>query len=187
MISDFDYSYDIECEESSSNPIIGGWLEGDSLAPPCQADMDCVYSILNLAHKHGGISPNDVVYDLGCGDGRICIEAARLFGCKAVGCEVESFLIERFRQNVQRRNLQERVLVVEGDLRNLDLGSASIIVLYLLPESIIEITGKLEACIRGGARVICNTWGPKGWVPVEKLACGPTNNVNVFIYDNTSL
>lgn len=181
---DYDFSYDAEEE---TRPL-GSWLEGDSLAPPCQSDMTVVYSILSLAHDSGGITAEDVLYDLGCGDGRICIEAARLYGCRAVGCEIEEDLIEKFRNNVLRRNLKDRVKILSGDLREIDLSDATIIVLYLLPEAIVELTAKLQqAILRSGARIICNTWGPKAWTPAKRISCGFANNVTLLLYDKSSI
>jgi len=87
-------AYDYDAGEED-NPL-QMWLEGDSLAPPCQADLDIVTHILNLAQP----GPDSVLYDLGCGDGRICIEATRRFGCRSVGCEIEASLVARFRHHL---------------------------------------------------------------------------------------
>lgn len=75
-----------------SDPLHGFWLEGDSLAPPCQADLDIVEEILTLAN------PNDrsILYDLGCGDGRICLRASSRYGCRSLGCEIEENLYKDF-------------------------------------------------------------------------------------------
>ena len=181
---DYDFSFD---DEEETRPQ-GSWLEGDSLAPPCQSDMSVVYSILSFAHDSCGITTEDVLYDLGCGDGRICIEAARLYGCRAVGCEIEEDLVEKFRNNVEKRKLQGRVKVLSGDLREIDLSDATIIVLYLLPEAIVEITAKLhQAILTNNARVICNTWGPKSWTPARRISCGFADNVNLLLFDRSSI
>lgn len=68
------------------NPLDSFWMEGDSLAPPCQSENDIIDIILNLVE----ITNNSRVYDLGCGDGRICIEASKRYGCHSVGVEIES-------------------------------------------------------------------------------------------------
>lgn len=132
------YDYDVGEEESHFF-----WLEGDSLAPPCQADLDVVKAILDLASP----TAESVLYDLGCGDGRICIEATKRFGCRSVGCEIEPSLIGRFKQHLTQMTpeVQTKISVVHDDLRALSLEDASIITLYLLPESVEEIKPKLAA------------------------------------------
>jgi SAM-dependent methyltransferase len=168
------------------NPLANYWMEGDSLAPPCQAEMDVVHSILDLA----AANDNSVLYDLGCGDGRICCEAAKRFSCRSVGCEIEPHLTERFRQHVSRikdRRIADMISIVEGDLRDLSLEDATVISLYLLPESVEEIKPKLIEALERGAVLICNTWGPKGFKPVSRTECGFANNVILWKYDKTSL
>ena len=176
------YDYD-EGEEESPLQM---WLEGDSLAPPCQADLDVVRAILQLAAPLS----TSVLYDLGCGDGRICIEATKRFGCRSIGCEIEPSLIARFQHhltNINNPELTNKISVVHDDLRSLSLEDATIIILYLLPESVEEIKPKLIAALRRGAVLICNTWGPKGLTPVDTLVVGFSNNVPLLRYDATSL
>jgi ubiquinone/menaquinone biosynthesis C-methylase UbiE len=133
------------------------------------------------------VSPEDVVYDLGCGDGRICVAAAQRFGCKATGVEIEEDLIEQFKALVAKHRLDETVRIIHGDLLELDLSDATIIVLYLLSESIELIKPKLIEAINRGCIIICNTFTPKGLTPCERKYCGFANNVTLFKYDRTSL
>ena len=84
---------DAWCYDESPFPV---WLEGDSLAPPCQSTNSVVSSILKLA----AVGPDDVVYDLGCGDGRICIAAAEQHQAQAVGVEIEDELCELFEREI---------------------------------------------------------------------------------------
>ena len=169
---------DWDLNEPENDIISGFWLPGDSLAPPCQSDMDVVTSILRFASP----KPSDVLFDLGCGDGRICILASKLFGCKSVGCEIEDGLIDKFRVNIERTAAQDLVTMRHVDLRELDISTATIIVLYLLPESIAEIEPMLGGAIERGAVVICNSWGIKSLEPKQALDCGPHNNVKLLKY-----
>lgn len=155
-------SYDDQEESDDEDPLGGfNWIEGDTLAPPCQSEPDTVHEILKL----GRVGPGDVVYDLGCGDGRICIAAVEKFGAaRAVGIEIEPKLIEEFKQRVEEKKLGEKVRVMQGDLRELvpwsDLDHNSVIVTYLLPEALSELQSRLEkAVVRQGCRLVCNTWG----------------------------
>jgi SAM-dependent methyltransferase len=169
--------------DEEKNPLEGFWMEGDSLAPPCQADMDVIEVILKL----GNLTEKSVLYDLGCGDGRICIEATKRYGAKSRGVEIEVDLIQKFENEIVRLGLQEKSTAIHGDLLDIDLSDATVVVLYLLPEAVELIRLKLEAVVRNGKIVICNSWGPKGWNPVICETCGPYNNVAVKVYDYTSL
>eukprot|EP01036_Dinobryon_divergens_P025549 gene25549-34107_t len=132
------------------------------------------------------------LYDLGCGDGRICIAASKRFQCHSVGCEVEEYLIKKFSVNIeleaeQMPILRQLVSAVHGDLQELDISSATVIVLYLLPESIALINDMLVNAIQNGCVLICNTWGPKTLIPKQRFTCGFSNNVTLLLYDRSSL
>lgn len=182
----YENDYDYEEKEDLNNPMANYWMEGDSLAPPCQAELDVVHSILDLASPRA----DSVLFDLGCGDGRICCEASKRFKCKSYGCEIEAHLIERFRihvSNISDLNIADKISIIEGDLRDISLSEATIIILYLLPESVEEIKHKLIEALQRGAIVICNTWGPKNLKHVSRTECGYSNNVILWKYDKTSL
>lgn len=167
-----------DLSEPENDIISGFWMPGDSLAPPCQSDMEIVLSIIKFCEPNG----DSVLFDLGCGDGRICILASKLVGCKSVGCEIEESLIEKFRLNVTRTKTEELVTIVHDDLRSLALDSATIIVIYLLPESILEIESLLIDALKRGCIIVCNTWGIKSLSPIDSLDCGPYKNVRLLKY-----
>jgi SAM-dependent methyltransferase len=170
-------------DDENGNPLEGFWMEGDSLAPPCQAELDVIDVILQLVP----LNNESKLFDLGCGDGRICIEASKRYGCQSCGVEIEAKLFEQFQKNIISNNLSSLTSAVLGDLRELDLSTATVIVIYLLPDAIEEIKSKLEEAVRNGATLICNTWGPKGWKFIEKKLCGYLNNVDLFVYNIDSL
>lgn len=172
-----------ENEDTESNPIVGKWIEGDSLAPPCQADLDVVEAIIDFA----GLSSSSYLMDLGCGDGRICLRASQKYGCRSMGCELEPNLVEKFVHHISSYGLSGLVSAICDDLRNIDLSKANVITLYLLPDAIEDFKCELESVVRRGAILICNTWGPKGWKPVAKTQCGFCNNVTLLKYDSSSL
>eukprot|EP01038_Epipyxis_sp_PR26KG_P006933 gene6933-9486_t len=177
-------------EINEAQPDMGYWLEGDSLAPPCQSEMIVVQSILELAEPYLTMTSKGkecCLFDLGCGDGRICISASKLFGCKSIGCEIEESLIEIFNQRITQFDLSSLVVAIHGDLRNIDLTSADVIVIYLLPEAIEEIKNILILALNNNTILICNTWGPKNLKPIKKIDCGLYNNVTLFVYDKSSL
>ncbi|KAG2525673.1 hypothetical protein JM18_003068 [Phytophthora kernoviae] len=167
--------------EEEQNPGAFMWIEGDSLAPPCQSERDVVSKIMEIAR----VTPDDVVVDLGCGDGRICIEAAKRFGARARGVEIEEFLIKRFRELIVANDLQQLVTVSHGDLLEEDLSDATVIVTYLLPDALDELMPKFTKLLGQegkNVRIICNTWGIRGLTPSERHDAGPYGNVPLFVY-----
>ncbi|KAE8878022.1 hypothetical protein PF005_g13401 [Phytophthora fragariae] len=173
--------FDDASDEEEQNPGAFMWIEGDSLAPPCQSERDVVSKIVEIAR----VTPDDVLFDLGCGDGRICIEAAKRFGARARGVEIEEFLIERFRELIAANDLQELVSVSHGDLLEEDLSEATVIVTYLLPEALDQLTPKFTELLsqtHKDVRIICNTWAMRGLTPDERHDAGPYGNVPLFVY-----
>ena len=125
------------------------------------------------------------LFDLGCGDGRICIEAALKYGAQARGVEIEEFLIDKFRRSIETHRLQDRVSVSHGDLMQEDLSAATVIVTYLLPEALQTLSPKLLALLNDpskNVRIICNTWGIPGVVPTERYDVGDYGNVTLLLY-----
>ncbi|CAH0480648.1 unnamed protein product [Peronospora belbahrii] len=173
--------FDDESDEEEQNPGAFMWIEGDSLAPPCQSDHDVVSKIVEIAC----LTPNDVLFDLGCGDGRICIEAAKRFGVRARGVEIEQFLVKRFRRLIATNDLERLVSVSHGDLLDEDLSEATVIVTYLLPNALDQLASKFVKLLgqtNKNVRIICNTWGIRGLTPDERHDVGLYNNVPLFVY-----
>lgn len=141
-------------EEENENWMPFRWIEGDTLAPPCQSCPEVVHEIIALAN----ISPSDVLYDLGCGDGRICLTASTTHGIRSVGIEIEADLIDRFRKNIVAHNVEHLVEAHHRDLLASNLDSASVIVTYLLPEAMDIIAKRLIEALERGCRVICSTF-----------------------------
>ncbi len=118
------------------------------------------------------ISPQDIVYDLGCGDGRILFMAVEEFGAqKAVGYEIRRDLCEDFQKEIQRRNLQKRISVIKGNLLDADISEASVITLYLFPTANEILRPKLEKETRCGVRVISHDYPIETWQITEQEVC----------------
>jgi hypothetical protein len=96
-------------------------------------------------------------------------------------------LIEKFTSKVLKDGLEKKIQIVHDDLRKIDFNSAQVIVVYLLPESVQEISQKLIGAINNGSILICNTWGIKSLKPAQRVCCGFSNNVNLLLYDKSSL
>lgn len=135
----------------------------------------------------GEVGPADVVYDLGCGDGRVVIEAARR-GARGVGVELDPALARRARANARAAGVEDRVQILEGDLFEVDLRAATAVMLFLYPEVNLRLRPRLLAQLRPGARVVSHWHDMGGWVPdrVVRLTApgrgGVAEERNVYLW-----
>jgi len=111
------------------------------------------------------VGPNDVVYDLGCGDGRIAIAAARDFGARSVCVDIDPKRIEEATENVRKAGVEDRVEVRHADLFQVDLSPATVVTLYLLESLNEKLRPKLKRELRDGARVVSQSFSMGDWQP----------------------
>lgn len=112
------------------------------------------------------VTRRDVVYDLGCGDGRIVIAAARDFGARAVGIEIEPERIGEAREAAKQAGVAERVGFVEQDFHQADVSSANVVALYLYTREMTKLKPKLFAQLKPGSRVVAYQFNGMGeWKP----------------------
>lgn len=121
----------------------------DVNAPFIRTPQEIVDQMLAL----GDPKPDELLYDLGCGDGRIVIAAAQQYGCRAVGYDIDPQRVAEARENVRRAGLEERVTIVEQDVFALDLQPADVVTLYLLPRLNARLLPQLRQ-MRAGARIV---------------------------------
>ncbi len=112
-----------------------------------------------------GTGPQDTVLDLGSGDGRIVIAAARKFGARGVGVDIDAKLVEISRANARREGVAERTVFEVRDALKTDLSRASVVTVYLLPFLIDQLQPKFLDELRPGARIVTHAFGMKGWKP----------------------
>ena len=122
-----------------------------------------VRAMLDLAK----VGPKDVVYDLGSGDGRIAIAAARR-GARALGIDIDPARVDEARRNAARAKLEDRVRFVQGDLFELDLSPATVITLYLLPQLNLRLRPTLQA-MKPGTRIVSHGFDMGDWTPQRTL------------------
>lgn len=115
------------------------------------------------------IQPGDVLYDLGSGDGRIPITAAKRYGIRAVGLDLNPKLIARARRRARIEGVADRVRFVEADLFRADLRRASVVTLYLLPELNVRLRPKLLRELKPGARIVSHDFDMGDWEPDRKV------------------
>lgn len=125
--------------------------------------MPVVRAMLELA----AVGPQDVVYDLGSGDGRIPITAARDFGARGVGIEINPALVARADANAREARVTDRVEFRLGDMYAADLRSATVVTLFLHPEPNLKLRSKLLSDLPPGSRVVSYIWDMGDWTPDE--------------------
>jgi ubiquinone/menaquinone biosynthesis C-methylase UbiE len=113
-----------------------------------------------------GVRPGEVVYDLGCGDGRIVIMAAKEFGARAVCVEIRNDLYEQTLRRVKELNLENVVKVIHGNFFEVPIGDADVVTMYLLTSVNQMLRPKLERELRPGTRVVSHDFEVPGWKPL---------------------
>jgi len=115
--------------------------------------------------KLAGVGPGDTVYDLGSGDGRIVIAAAKEFGAHGVGIEIDEALIEQSKANAEKAGVANLVRFERGDLFEADIHDATVVTLFLLSSVNLRLKPKLLRELRPGTRVVSQTFQMGDWKP----------------------
>ena len=132
---------------------------------------DVVAKMLELAQ----VTKDDLLYDLGCGDGRIVVMAAKNYGCKAVGYDIDPQRIEESLENVQKENVGNLVRIERKDIFTLDLSKANVITLYLLPELNVKLIPQLEK-LKPGSRIVSHDFRMRGVKPDKVVTVTSTED-----------
>jgi SAM-dependent methyltransferase len=120
-----------------------------------------VRAMLELAN----VGPDDVVYDLGSGDGRIVIMAAKEFGARGVGIDIDPALITESRANARKAGVENKVQFIEGNMFDADLRPATVVTLFLHPDPNLRLRPKLLAELKPGSRIVSYIWDLGDWKP----------------------
>ena len=142
-----------------------GCLHPGADVPYVQTPSEVVVEMLRLA----GVGRNDVVYDLGSGDGRLVIAAARDFGARGVGVEIDPKLVALSVESARRAGVGDRVSFREGDLFQTELSDATVVTLYLSPALNLRLRPKLLRELRAGARIVSHDFDMGDWPPARAL------------------
>lgn len=138
-------------------------------APRPAREPDVIYvptpqEVVDAMLKLAKVSGSDVVYDLGSGDGRIPITAARVYGARAVGFDINPVRIAEANANLKAAGVGDKVRFVEGDLFEQDLSEASVITLYLLPSLNLKLRPTLWK-LKPGTRIVSHSFDMGDWKP----------------------
>jgi SAM-dependent methyltransferase len=156
---------------------IGPWAVAQSPAP---VKPDVIYvptpqNVVDAMLEVAEVKASDVVYDLGSGDGRIVITAARKYGARGVGVEIDPALVEKANKNAAAAGVSNRVRFVTQNFFTSDISEATVVTLYLLQSINERLRPKLVRELTPGARVVSHVFnmGPE-WPPQKTLAVGPS-------------
>jgi SAM-dependent methyltransferase len=149
--------------------VVGVWMswvtarsqEPTPEVPYVPTPEEVVVEMLKMA----GVTRNDIVYDLGCGDGRIVITAAKIFGARGVGVDIDPNLIQQSNENARKAGVTDRVKFIEQDLFKTDIREATVVTLYLLPELNLQLRPKLFRDLRPGSRIVAHEFDMGDWKP----------------------
>ena len=137
----------------------------DHDVPYVPTPPDVVKAMLELA----GVTANDLVYDLGCGDGRIVVAAAKDFGARGVGYDLNPKRIQEATENAQNAGVQNRVRFVQGNLFDADIHDATVVTLYLLTSVNMKLRPKLWHDLKPGTRVVSHMFDMGDWEPEKTV------------------
>jgi len=149
------------------------------LAPYVPSPLDVVEKMLQMAELREG----DILYDLGCGDGRIVTMAAQRFHANCVGVELDDGRYNKCVQKVRELCLQNQVRIIHGNAMEVGLKDADVVTLYLLTRSNEKLKPNLDRDLKTGARVISHDFSMPGWIPtlVEEIR-GVDTSHTIYLY-----
>ncbi len=168
------YAYSVTDAGLDTSPL----PRPDVNAPFIRTPDQIVRAMLELAEPE----PGEVLYDLGCGDGRIVIAAAKDYGCRAVGYDIDPQRVSEARENVRQAGLEDRVAIVEQDIFTLDLRPADVVTIYLLPRLNAKLLPRLRQ-LRPGARIVSHDFDLPGITPDRSIEINePPRDVEHSLY-----
>ncbi len=144
-------------------------------APYVPSPEKVVEAMLNLAEVKSG----DVVYDLGCGDGRFVVQAAAKFGARGVGIDLNPERVAEARQNAQKAGVSDKTNFIENDIFKEDFHEASVVTLYLLPDMNARLEPKLLKELKPGSRVVSHSFTFPNWKAEKQMV---VNGSTIYLW-----
>jgi len=120
------------------------------------------------------VTPRDVVYDLGSGDGRIVIAAARDYGARGVGIELDAELVKQSQENAREAGVADRALFRQDDVLKADVSDATVVTMYLLHSLVYRLENRLRTSLKPGTRIVAHDFAFKDWKPDRKVQISKT-------------
>lgn len=148
------------------------------IVPYVPTPQEVVDRMLELAEVKKG----DVVYDLGSGDGRIVVTAAKKYGVKAIGFEIDPERIKESTENIKKAGVGHLVEIRQQDIRTVDLSPASVLTMYLLPEVNLLIRPNISKQMKPGSRVVSHDFDMGDWKPLKQENMKDSSNWDHTLY-----
>ena len=136
-------------------------VQGETLAPFVATPMEIVERMLEMAE----VTKDDVVYDLGCGDGRMVTLAARKYGARGVGVDIDNKRVLESQQRVKKERVEGLVTIRKEDALKTDFSQATVVLLYLFPSANLKLRPDLRRLLKPGARVVSHDFSMGNWKP----------------------
>ena len=134
------------------------------LAPYVPTSINTIKRMLEIAN----ITLNDVIFDIGSGDGRIVLMAVRTFKAKsAIGIELREDLVHETRKLICKQGLEHQITIIHGDAFTVDISNADVVTLYLTSRGVELLRPKLEKEFKPGTRIVSLSYPIKPWTPVK--------------------
>lgn len=157
-------------------------------AQPQEREADVPYvptpnAVVERMLEIANVTGDDVLYDLGSGDGRIVITAAQKYGTRGTGIDINPELVEQSRENAREAGVADRVEFVQQDLFQTDLSNATVVTLYLLPDVNLKLRPKLLQELKPGTRIVSHSFDMGDWQPerVEQVQ-GPSRQHAIYYW-----
>ncbi len=162
-------SHKLQAMVVAAGLLVGAAMQaGDLRFHPVQSQTPDVvyvgtpYDVVSTMLRMAAVKKSDVVYDLGCGDGRMVVLAAAKYGCRGIGYDIDPQRIAEALENVKKNRVGELVKIVRADLFTIDLSKADVLSLYLLPEINEKLLPRFEK-LKPGSRLVFHDYGLEGY------------------------
>ena len=136
------------------------------------------YEVVDKMFELADVRPGEIVYDLGCGDGRIPVMAAKKFGVRAWGFDINPKRVEESLENVKKNRVENLVTIKQQDIFELDLSKADVITLYLLPRLNVKLIPQLDK-LKPGCRIVSHDFNMEGVRPKREVTFRPTTGESI--------
>ena len=163
--------------------LAGGVAAAQTAAPRREPDVPYVpttEAAVQAMLKLGDVKKTDIVYDLGCGDGRIVIAAAKGLGARGVGIDINPVRIGEAKENAKKAGVEKLVRFEENDLFEANIHEATVVTIFLLPNINLKLRPKLLQDLKPGTRIVSNTFDMGDWKP-DKEAIVPDTEADAYL------
>lgn len=153
------------CLLLAASPLAAQWEDGPGEVPYVPTPPEVVNAMLKLA----AVQKGEVMFDLGCGDGRIVIAAAKNYGARGTGVDINPERIKEAEENARQAGVTAQVKFVEKNLFDADFHEANVVTLYLLPDVNLRLRPKLVSELKTGSRIVSHDFDMGDWKPEKKV------------------